>query len=102
MSSVAPADLPVGKDIGSIEQAEQITYGENTKAGRVNKRLTSRTATIVSLIIAVLWTIPTFGLFLSSFRPAELIRTTGWWTYFANPGAWTDSSYCPGGRAGTM
>ena len=41
---------------------------------------------IVSLIIAVLWTIPTFGLFLSSFRPAELIRTTGWWTYFANPG----------------
>ena len=86
MSSVAPADLPVGKDIGSIEQAERVTYGEDTKAGRVKKRLTSRTATVVSLIIAVLWTIPTFGLFLSSFRPAELIRTTGWWTYFANPG----------------
>ena len=85
MSSVAPADLPVGKDLGSLEATEQVTYGE-TKTARVKQRLTSRTATIVSLIIAILWTIPTFGLFLSSFRPAELIRTTGWWTYFANPG----------------
>lgn len=90
MSSVAPADLPVGKNVGSIEQAEEVTYGE-TKTARVKKRLTSRTATIVSLIIAVLWTIPTFGLFLSSFRPAELIRTTGWWTYFANPGLTLDN-----------
>ena len=56
------------------------------KTMRVKKQLTSRTATIASLIIAVLWTIPTFGLFISSFRPAELIRTTGWWTIFANPG----------------
>ncbi len=85
MSSVAPADLPVGKELGAVEAAEQVTYGE-TKAARVKKRLTSRTATIASLIIAVLWTIPTFGLFISSFRPAELIRTTGWWTIFQNPG----------------
>ncbi|MGX5697419.1 carbohydrate ABC transporter permease [Agromyces soli] len=86
MSSVAPADLPVGKDLGSLEAAERAEYDPSTKAGRVKKRLTSRTATVVSLVIAVLWTIPTFGLFLSSFRPAELIRTTGWWTYFQNPG----------------
>lgn len=91
MSSVAPADLPVGKDLGSLEATEQVTYGETTKAGRVKQRLTSRTATVVSLIIAILWTIPTFGLFLSSFRPAELIRTTGWWTYFANPGLTLDN-----------
>jgi alpha-glucoside transport system permease protein len=88
--SIAPADLPVGKKMGSIEAAEIAEYGE-TKARRVKKRLTSRTATIISLIIAVVWTIPTFGLFLSSFRPAELIRTTGWWTYFANPGLTLDN-----------
>ncbi|KRE22420.1 carbohydrate ABC transporter permease [Agromyces sp. Soil535] len=85
MSSVAPADLPVGKDLGTLEAVEETEYAQ-PKTARVKKRLTSRTATIVSLIIAVLWTIPTFGLFLSSFRPAELIRTTGWWTYFQNPG----------------
>ena len=68
------------------------------RAGRVRpprRRASSsgspRTATVVSLIIAVLWTIPTFGLFLWSFRPAELIRTTGWWTFFQNPGLTLDN-----------
>lgn len=57
----------------------------------MKKRLTSRTATIIALLIAVLWTIPTFGLLVSSFRPAELIRTTGWWTIFQNPGFTLDN-----------
>jgi alpha-glucoside transport system permease protein len=56
-----------------------------TRAGRVRKRLSSRPATIVSIIIALLWTVPTFGLLLSSFRPEDEIKTTGWWTFFANP-----------------
>jgi alpha-glucoside transport system permease protein len=85
MSSVAPADLPVGKNLGTLEATEETSYAQ-PKTMRVKKQLTSRTATIASLIIAVLWTIPTFGLFISSFRPAELIRSTGWWTIFANPG----------------
>ena len=34
----------------------------------------------------VLWTIPTFGLFVTSFRPADEIKTSGWWTFFSNPG----------------
>ncbi|TDC01102.1 carbohydrate ABC transporter permease [Micromonospora fluostatini] len=56
-----------------------------TTAGRVRKRLTSRTATIASIVIAVVWTIPTFGLFVSSFRPEEQLKTTGWWTFFRDP-----------------
>jgi len=64
---------------------------DGTKAKRVKKRLTSRTATVVSLIIAVIWVIPTFGLFISSFRPEELIKTTGWWTIFQNPGFTLDN-----------
>ena len=46
---------------------------------------TSRGATVASLIIAVLWTIPTFGLFLTSIRPEEDTLRTGWWTIFVNP-----------------
>ncbi|WP_410822107.1 carbohydrate ABC transporter permease [Micromonospora sp. 050-3] len=56
-----------------------------TKAGRVRKRLNSRTATLVSIVIAVVWTIPTFGLLVSSLRPEDEIKTTGWWTAFTNP-----------------
>jgi alpha-glucoside transport system permease protein len=55
------------------------------------KRLTSRGATIAALVIAVLWSIPTFGLFVSSFRPAQEVRTTGWWTFFTNPGVTFDN-----------
>src|SRR5687768_4792886 len=61
------------------------------KSHRVKKRLTSRRASLIALLIAVLWTIPTFGLFISSFRPAELILTTGWWTIFQNPGFTLDN-----------
>jgi len=57
-----------------------------TKTQRVKRRLTSRGATIVSLVIAVIWTLPTFGLFISSFRPEEEIKANGWWTIFSNPG----------------
>ena len=57
-----------------------------TKAKRVKTRLTSRWATIASLVIAVLWTLPTFGLFISSFRPEAEIKGNGWWTIFQNPG----------------
>jgi alpha-glucoside transport system permease protein len=53
--------------------------------GRVKKRMTSRTASAVAVVIAVLWTIPTFGMVLSSLRPEDAIKTTGWWTFFTNP-----------------
>ncbi|MDQ0736942.1 carbohydrate ABC transporter permease [Arthrobacter agilis] len=46
---------------------------------RVRQRLTSRTATAAAVIIAVIWTIPTFGLLVSSFRPEDNIKGNGWW-----------------------
>ncbi len=78
--SVAPVDLPVDKKQDSFQEAIS-----GTKASRVKKRLTSRWATLAAVIIAVVWTIPTFGLLVSSFRPAADIRTTGWWNIFTNP-----------------
>lgn len=52
---------------------------------RTKQRLTSRGATIASLIIAVLWTIPTLGLFITSIRPKTDTLRTGWWQIFVNP-----------------
>lgn len=48
------------------------------------------------LAICLLWTIPTIGLLVSSFRGREEVMTTGWWTVFASPlefTQWTLESY---------
>jgi alpha-glucoside transport system permease protein len=58
---------------------------EPTRAGRVRRKLSTRTASVISILIAILWTIPTFGLFISSLRPEEEIKTTGWWNFFTDP-----------------
>lgn len=51
---------------------------------RVKQRLTSRGATIAAVIIAVIWTVPTAGLFISSFRPEEDINRNGWWNVLSD------------------
>ena len=85
MSAVQPIDLPIdARTERQLKRGERAA--ERTAAGRSKKRLTSRGATIAALVIAVLWTTPTFGLFISSFRPADQVATTGWWTVLWNPG----------------
>jgi alpha-glucoside transport system permease protein len=47
-------------------------------------------------LLAVLWTIPTLGLLINSFREPSSIRASGWWTVFGNlfdSAAWTISNY---------
>ncbi|MFF1538845.1 carbohydrate ABC transporter permease [Microbacterium sp. NPDC058269] len=59
--------------------------GLDGAAGRTRKKLSRPWASVASIVIAVLWTIPTLGLFISSFRPRDQIQSTGWWTFFADP-----------------
>ena len=51
---------------------------------------------ITILIIVVLWLIPTLGVLVTSFRPADAVNTSGWWTTFAHlfePAQWTLDNY---------
>jgi len=44
--------------------------------------------------LVVVWTVPTLGLFITSFRDKEAIFNSGWWTVFTNPqGAFTLDNY---------
>jgi len=48
------------------------------------------------LIVVLIWLIPTVGVLITSFRPADLVNTTGWWTVFAHPfriASWTLDNY---------
>jgi alpha-glucoside transport system permease protein len=51
----------------------------------VRSAFSSPIATVVVMGIAILWTIPTFGLFVNSFRSKADAATTGWWNFFAHP-----------------
>ena len=52
---------------------------------RAKDIFSSPIASAAAVIIAVLWTIPTFGLLVSSIRPEQDINNSGWWTFFVNP-----------------
>jgi alpha-glucoside transport system permease protein len=87
MSAVVPTipvDSATEQQIGRGEKAMEATK-------RTKKRLTSRGATIAALVIAIIWMTPTLGLFISSFRPAEDVARTGWWTILQNPGFTIDN-----------
>ena len=77
--AVREAEHKLDKPLG---QKEKNTGG---KANRVKQRLTTRWATFAAIVIATVWTIPTFGLLVSSIRTPDEIRSTGWWMIFVNP-----------------
>jgi alpha-glucoside transport system permease protein len=65
--------------------AGAVVGAASAKAARVKKKSTSPLVSLVVVVIATIWTIPTFGLVLSSFRPENDIKQTGWWTALSNP-----------------
>lgn len=40
---------------------------------------------VVMILITLAWLTPTVGLLVSSFRPADDVRRTGWWTVLTSP-----------------
>ena len=77
----ASVDAEASKDIqrvGKLSRAER-------RAIAVKGRLSSPWASGLAIIIAILWTIPSIGLLVTSFRPALDIRRSGWWTTFSDP-----------------
>ncbi len=55
------------------------------RARKLRKRLSNPWASLAAIVIALLWTIPTIGLLITSFRPELDIKRNGWWNVFTNP-----------------
>ena len=52
------------------------------KDGKRKKQLSKLSVNITLLLLVLLWTVPTLGIFVSSFRNRDKIATTGWWDVF--------------------
>jgi alpha-glucoside transport system permease protein len=78
MTTTTPVMAPVPPQERKLSRAERRAVAAKTK-------LSSPAASIIAIVIAVLWTVPTFGLLVTSFRPELDIRRSGWWTAFSDP-----------------
>lgn len=87
MSSVNPATAgaPDGLVPGPMHEDRSTT-------GRVYTFLRGIPTWILWLVVIV-WLLPTFSLFVNSFRPRDLQRASGWWTSVSNPSQFTIENY---------
>ena len=72
----------------STGQSERLTPRE-----RLMHIASSNILTLIVILIAFVWLIPTVGILVTSFRPAQDIQNTGWWTALAPPWHFTIANY---------
>ena len=84
--SGSAVELPITTDATPEEKVTSRQLKKQLRLQEAKTKLSSPWASGIAIIIAILWTIPTFGLFVTSFRPPGEIATSGWWTVLTNPG----------------
>ena len=106
MSTLEPIAMPekVTSEMEQTTVAPKRGRKKKSLAGDAARSISSPWASLAAIVIAVLWTIPTIGLLVTSFRDQRAINRSGWWTAFGDPGAFTLENYrqalAPGSSAG--
>ena len=96
MSTLQPAATPESvndKTIAEPPDSVRPKRRRKSAAGDAARAVSSPWASGAAIVIAVLWTIPTIGLLVTSFRDQRAINTSGWWTAFQDPGSFTLENY---------
>ncbi len=76
MTAITPSSTPAA----AVDSLRDAPLGK-----KLSTTIGSRNGKIFVWLLAILWTVPTFGLFVTSFRPERQIKSTGWWQVFTNP-----------------
>ena len=71
--------------IADPDVSVESVVARETASSSAKKALSSPWASLAAVVIAVLWTIPTAGLLISSFRPEDDMKSSGWWTGLTGP-----------------
>jgi alpha-glucoside transport system permease protein len=90
-STPTPTAVP-----GEVKDREATPEVKAPKTSGLGQGRANWVVKVALLLLCLLWLIPTIGLLITSFRPADAAASTGWWTVFANPldfTNWTIQNY---------
>ena len=96
MSSINPAtrsDLETAEIESSVTSRPTAIVQPPAPHKHLLRWVNSSIVTITVVLISCTWSIPTFGLFISSFRPATDIQSSGWWAGLVPPWHFTIANY---------
>ena len=85
MSTATPAPVPESVANEAVEEAgggQELETGKKrgkSAAGNAARAVSSKWASLFAVVMALAWTTPTLGLFVTSFREQKDIQSTGWW-----------------------
>lgn len=85
--SAAIAPVSIEEQVGGRQLRRQ------QRAQDAKTKLSSPWASLIAVVIAILWTIPTFGLLVNSLRGAPGPSSSGWWHFFSSESPFTFANY---------
>ncbi|MFA6857122.1 MAG: carbohydrate ABC transporter permease [Treponema sp.] len=64
-----------------------------SKTQQSKEALSRRIITVALILLCIVWTLPTIGILVTSFRTKDVVSSSGWWQAFKTPKAFTLDNY---------
>jgi alpha-glucoside transport system permease protein len=77
----------------AVQTPDTPVRGHESVAARIGRSAANAPLQIFLILVALLWLVPTFGLFITSIMPVSLVSQEGWWKFFSHPSVATYSNY---------
>ncbi len=91
--SSTPITSAAAPDFDIVSGASRLANETLSPRERLMRLTNDSIVTVIVVLIGALWSIPTLGLFISSFRAPAAIHDSGWWTAILPPWHFTIENY---------
>jgi len=88
-----PAAVSAENEIAGARGPLEIAAAPASPQERLARRLNGGLLMALVVLISLLWSVPTFGLFVASFRPGAATQSSGWWNGLVPPWSFTLQNY---------